>query len=882
MLENYWFQQKTKKMSREYKIFANGSTWLRADFHLHTKSDKEFIFDEPENSFIAKYIDKLIEQNIQIGVITNHNKFDYNEYKALSKKARKNEIYLLPGIELSVNDGKNGIHTLIVFNDEEWLSNGNDYINQFLSSTFAGKHNFENENGMSNDSLIETIKKLDSFNKDYFILLAHIEQRSGFYNELDGGRIKEFAQNSLFRKRVLGFQKIRTRDYAENLKNWFDKKLPAFVEGSDPKNIDDIGKGKHTYIKIGDYNFTAVKYALLDYKYRLSKELTKPTNGYIKLISFQGGKLDGTTINLNNSMNNLIGIRGSGKSSILETIRYALDIEINPELDKDGYKTGLVNNTLKSGGKITCVFVDNQGREYHSEKILGDRTNIYLDKDLQYGLKPAAIIRKPLYFGQKDLSQIGSYLSNQFFIKKIIGENLAEIKLKINEKNQMIIEIINEINKINNKLKRKEEYEEKKADLINKIKVFKEYKIDKKLERQVQFDKDINYIKHLKKFELEIITELTELFNEYSNRFDEFKLHQSTENKKEIESIIQTLTDFKNTFNEIEPIIKELSAKLNEIDNYEKSIINKYDELKEEFSKIKREINVPNIQPDDYVKYTKKLDLTETQLKELDKLVKVKKELQQKLEKSLVELQNLWHNEFEIIQNEIANINANQNSIEINVDFKGDKNAFENYLISKLTGSNIRKSKIKDITNTYSDLINIYFDLYKEKSRIKDILLDSHFYTFKTYFEKNLTTFLTYRIPDKFDLIYKDRPLQEHSLGQRASALIIFLLTLKDSDLVIIDQPEDDLDNQTIYNDVIKILKSLKNQTQFIFATHNPNIPVLGDCEQVISCNFTTEKIETTVGSIDNKLIRDNIVNVMEGGEEAFNNRKRIYELWTH
>ncbi len=869
-------------MSKKYKIFENGSTWVRADFHLHTKSDKEFAFNETENSFVGTYITKLIEQNIRVGVITNHNKFDYNEYKALSKKARRNEIYLLPGIELSVNDGRNGIHTLIVFNNKEWLSDGNDYINQFLNSTFAGKHNFENENGRSNDSLIETIKKLDNFNKDYFILLAHIEQRSGFYKELDGGRISELAKKPSFRKRVLGFQKVRTRDYAKNLKNWFDKKLPAFIEGSDPKKIDDIGKGKQTYIKIGDYNFTAVKYALLDYEYRLSEELPKPSNGYLKSISFQGGKLDGTTIRLNNSMNNLIGIRGSGKSSILETIRYALDIEISNNLDKDGYKTGLVNNTLKSGGKVNCVFVDNQGREYSSEKILGDRTNIYLNNELQYGLKPTAIIRKPLYFGQKDLSQIGGNLSNQFFIEKIIGENLSEIKAKINEKNQSIIEIISEIKKTDNKLKRKEEYEEKKADLINKIKIFKDNKIDKKLERQVQFEKDINYIKHLKKFELKIIDRLTELFNEYNKRFEEYKLHQSTENNKEIEKIIKTLIDFEISFNEIEPIIKKLKEKLNEIDNCKKNIINKYDELKEEFSIIKRKINVPNIQADDYVKYTNKLDLTETQLKELNKLVVVKKDLQRKLKKSLVELQNLWHKEFEIIQNEIKNINANQNSITIEVSFKGDKNNFENYLKNKLTGSNIRGSKVREIVNTYSDLINIFFDLYKEKSELKNILTDNQFYTFKTYFENNQTTLLTYRIPDKFDIIYKGRPLQEHSLGQRASALIIFLLTLKDSDLIIIDQPEDDLDNQTIYNDVIKILKKLKNQTQFIFATHNPNIPVLGDCEQIISCNYSINKIETSLGSIDNELIRDNIVNVMEGGEEAFNNRKRIYELWTH
>ena len=124
--------------------------------------------------------------------------------------------------------------------------------------------------------------------------------------------------------------------------------------------------------------------------------------------------------------------------------------------------------------------------------------------------------------------------------------------------------------------------------------------------------------------------------------------------------------------------------------------------------------------------------------------------------------------------------------------------------------------------------------------------------------------------------------MNEHSLGQRASALIIFLLTLKDSDLIIIDQPEDDLDNQTIYNDVIKVLKELKNSSQFIFATHNPNIPVLGDCEQVISCKYDLDSIKSNLGSIDNVTIRNEIVNIMEGGKEAFNNRKRIYELWTH
>jgi ABC-type lipoprotein export system ATPase subunit len=103
---------------------------------------------------------------------------------------------------------------------------------------------------------------------------------------------------------------------------------------------------------------------------------------------------------------------------------------------------------------------------------------------------------------------------------------------------------------------------------------------------------------------------------------------------------------------------------------------------------------------------------------------------------------------------------------------------------------------------------------------------------------------------------------------------------LKENDIIIIDQPEDDLDNQTIYDDVIRVLRDLKTRTQFIFATHNPNIPVLGDCEQIISCRYENKKISAFVGSIDDISIRKHIVTIMEGGDEAFEKRKMIYELW--
>ncbi|GAB1453623.1 hypothetical protein MASR2M47_36790 [Draconibacterium sp.] len=113
-------------------IFKNGATWLRADFHLHTKADNEFdIKGFEENEFCRLYVEKLKEQNVNVGVITNHNKFDKNEFVALRKKALKEGVGLFAGVELSVNDGANGIHCLLVFDFEKWCINSEDYINQF-------------------------------------------------------------------------------------------------------------------------------------------------------------------------------------------------------------------------------------------------------------------------------------------------------------------------------------------------------------------------------------------------------------------------------------------------------------------------------------------------------------------------------------------------------------------------------------------------------------------------------------------------------------------------------------------------------------------------------------------------------------------------------
>lgn len=164
-------------------IFYDGMKWLRADFHLHTRADKEFKYSGNVNDFNEAYIKQLAEEGVSIGVITNHNKFDRDEFKSLRKAAIKQKIWLLPGVELSVNDGANGVHCLIVFDKDSWLATDDNFIEQFLISVFEGVANRENENTSCNCGLEDVLNKLDSHRKagrDSFVVLAHVNQSKGF------------------------------------------------------------------------------------------------------------------------------------------------------------------------------------------------------------------------------------------------------------------------------------------------------------------------------------------------------------------------------------------------------------------------------------------------------------------------------------------------------------------------------------------------------------------------------------------------------------------------------------------------------------------------------------------------------------------------------
>lgn len=139
---------------------------------------------------------------------------------------------------------------------------------------------------------------------------------------------------------------------------------------------------------------------------------------------------------------------------------------------------------------------------------------------------------------------------------------------------------------------------------------------------------------------------------------------------------------------------------------------------------------------------------------------------------------------------------------------------------------------------------------------------------------------LSYLEP-RYSLLFQDTQIEQLSPGQRGALLLIFyLLVDKGRNPIILDQPEENLDNETVVSLLVPVVSEAKKKRQIIMVTHNPNLAVVCDAEQIIYSSFDRKrasKIEYVSGSIENPIINSHVVNVLEGTKPAFNNRRIKY-----
>lgn len=868
-------------------FFKHGSRWVRADFHLHTKADREFAFPKVEQnrSFKKAYIEQLKKQNIRVGVITNHNKFDLAEFKSLKQCAKKQEILLLPGVEFSLKD--TGVHILIIF-EKSWYQNteNKNYIQQFLDNAHTTKPNYSAPDyPNSNYTLDDTVRELDKFGKDYFIIMAHVNEKNGLCKELERGNLDEFVKSVSFQKRVLAFERC-SHNSRKDLESRMDGRALACVTGSDyaQGGIEVIGtKSSKSYLKLGHFSFQAVKFALMHHQERVRNEL--PQRQSIHLYRMVIGTTDDhIEIPLNPDLNTIIGVRGGGKSTLLETIRFALGQNAD---ENKKYKNETVRRYLGEGRAVRLEFADaNNQPKYFASRTWGQPVQIFDEnKEACPDLQPENFV-EIAYFGQKDLEKIGGNFDDRVIEEKLLKKQLHSSNEAIETAKISVKEIINRLHKARTDVGKKEGVRNKIAELEEHIRQFEKLGIKDLIAKESNYRNDEAQLKIIEDDLKDFIRQIAEIIREKD--LISHLSYQSKQAENQLffnEKIFPYLKEINTTFegfykkisqNDESFILKDFLAVQTEFQQ-------KHEDLKSEFAAAKQQVKDPNINIEKHLRNEGELKIQQQILNHIKSEENKLKQIKTELTEALSNLQAQQKNKHDFIQSEIQKINASNEAFEIKIAYQADKENLKQWIFNYSKGL-YEDNHAKKIAAAYDTTIKIHEDLYNENSQLHLILSGGNLLSnFQQSFNDNLYDWLTYQVPDKYTFLYNGKDLNKYSIGQKATALIIFVLANQHKNLFIIDQPEDDLDNYTVAIEIIKRIKELKPSSQFIFVTHNPNILVLGDSEQIISCEYDDEAEQVSfrkIGSIDCPTMQQTAIKIMEGGKAAFERREKIYKIW--
>ena len=916
------------------------------DIENITREQKENITHEREQ-FSKEYLQKIREAGLNAIAMTDHH--DVVFVKQLRKVAEiQNQefklnsefekiITVFPGIEMSL---ANPVSQCIIIFDSDFSDSNLDSVLNYIGINPTNE--FEKvttptlkiSQTVIND-LVHLHEKLDELNycKGRYVILPNVG-KSGEHTIMRSGFHEHYRKMPC----VGGYvdKAISTESGYQNKLNGGDVnygyKSIALISTSDNRYEDGREFGKYsTWIKWAEPTAEAIKQACLAKESRISQVEPELPQIFIHSIDVTTSKFLGTfNINLNRQYNALIGGRGTGKSTILEYLRWGLcDQTIqNSDVDElsiiEKRREALIQKTLTDVNGEVRITMEKNGilhivkRNSISREILlrignGDFQQVKEDD-----------IRKILpiqSYSQKQLSDVGVKTDElKRFIEQPITNRLDSIKFNLNETGTKLKNSYNQL------IRKKEiEQEIENFNLESQSLNNQAENIRKSLKGVSIGDQET--INKKPKFEKEetIISNSNNELTVFENKADE--LLKLLENYPEPLGNIEQLENkdiIQNISNEIDLTFAEIKATalaFKAIFNPEKLLkLNEFIQqwnLKKNAFEIAYELSKENSQSSQ--QQLLEIQRIEKRLSEINKIISDRKLLLKEIgtpEDDFTAQRLNWqkyHNEKVTLLNEqaVKFTELSKNLIKAEVTKSINLQPFKLQLKNIFEGTRIREERIDSVVDLIKQSANPIkeYTAILEEFRLLAELKVSEDKTLKIP-ETPLLTNCGYTEDHKSKLCSKLSsedwlrlsaselefnpefyyttnnqledviPFREASAGQQATALLTVLLNQPGIPLLI-DQPEDDIDNRAI-DQIIKNIWEAKKKRQLIFTSHNANLVVNGDAELVICCDYKDSTSQTRgiikeEGAIDKKLVRNEITSVMEGGEKAFKLRKDKY-----
>ncbi len=897
-----------------------GSEWRKWDLHVHTPGTaKNDNFGNSEEVW-EEYIDCLEKSDVAVFGITDYFSIqNYCKVKEMQNNGRLQGKLILPNVEMRIHPvtGKGtqiNIHAIFdpaldklnlereffrklqfSYKDASYSCIESDLIQ--LGRVVSNNDNLPDDEAVKCGIKVFTVspnelKKV--VEKDFFkghIIIA----LSNSSNDGASGILRQDGNLQPLREEITRMADIILSGNPSDVEYFCGERtsideviatygsLKPCVIGSDAHDMASVGvfpNDRITWIK-ADPTFEGLKQILFEPKERVRISESKPDIKYdfnvIDHVLLNTANVWNQTIKFNQNLTTIIGGRSTGKSTLLSSI--ATKLKINKKIDSNDFIKPLTEN-------VHVVWRDGQEHddveiEYFTQNEIaniidkGNPNSIFLDI-FKCDTEKRDAYQTFLSDEAQKYSSIQSKVTLFFEKKRKYLEKFAYIKT-LGDKDSIVREL--------------EKLEKERTSIQLKL-------TDKKetLDKFQAIEKELN---NLKTNKLKLESELETLGKLIDSDFviinPAISLSGLTEEHKELIS------------EELKRVISQSNLQLHTfINNCNSKTKEQIQELDKRILQIQKDESY--IEGKRIFDANKNLTLLTEQVKtllgkknEIDKERKIWDELEKEYKEVAADLLR-EHLSYLEMMNSIASImNVQRDNIRLfaSYELKQELEKFlteslslrsfsTNELISNVTSQYAKKSK-EDIKICLRDLLNM---------ALKGELPFKNGYNAKTFIS-NVLSNNWFKL--KFNVDYENDKLNDMSPGKRSFVILKLILDFSNKTCpILIDQPEDNLDNRAIYNELVKYIREKKKERQIILVTHNPNIVVGADSEEVIVANQNGKnapndgaiQFQYVSGSLENSTpritdnnvpmlkrcgIREHVCDILEGGENAFRDRENKY-----
>lgn len=858
-----------------------GSEYRKWDMHIHspyTMVNNQFgLSDGKGKIFEDKFIQKIIESNISAVGLTNYFNFTEEDFRL---KNKLNNIGIATFLNLEVRLSYINKHDQlfdyhIIFDNELEDVTIKNILAQLKANIGSTDKSF---NTLTN-SEIENVANID------FSTLMNVLNND---NDLGGRFLTGFlarghgsATSDSDPKNMAVYENICVKsDFLihsscddpatckdkkcahNNIMNdreyWLNHSpyVRPLLQSSDAHSLEEIGT-KYSWVK-ADLTFEGLKQIKYEPEYRICVKKDKPILEKDELV-IDSVHYKNCNIYLSENLNAIIGGRSTGKSTLLNSIAKKLGHELSTKAysfeNLDDFQIIWKDQQEENSRRIEYIPQEHMYTLAREREKLKDLVgSIIQSKDMDLELKKYEQNCNNLRIEIIELLE--NYKENQNSISELVKPEAEEQATKNRIENyEANIKLLMDDSKI--------------SEMEGKLFETQNRELQELKNKRAIYESDLKYLSSIPPITFEI--------KSYDNT-----LSPSTDLRIEIGQLNARLQD---TFR------KQQEYEIGRIK------LNKEDQIRINENKIN------SIENDSTYKRCIEATKNNSEIARLNSLIKGEydnlsriekfKNRKNELDKENIDIKNKIISKYKVYSKYREDLLSSfkiedDDSLKISIEFNLKDLELEFDYISARGRS--KQDFIDKLTNSFDEVIDSIFEddnltFNGNRNKLNHI---EHFFT---------TNFYDYQ----FEIEYQGDKFDQMSPGKKAFIVLKLILEFSDSKIpVLIDQPEDSLDNRAIYNQLTQYIKQTKLKRQIIIVTHNPNIVVAGDAENIIVANQQSddfpnqngEKFDYINGALENnknnlesqfilqkQSIRTHVCDILEGGEDAFINRENKYSF---